>query len=353
MTLRRFAALAAVLLTVGACTRGDANRDSDPGRPLVNVAGFDATFDSVGEIVLEERGTALSVAPIVQPEPDGGFLVVDQKEAQGRIYDPRGRLLHTFGRAGSGPGEFTAPISARRTPSGRILVADAMGERLTLLDSIGQRVVGTWAIPILPIYGAVPLSESRVVVLGRTPEATGRTRLLHEWDLAGRHAVNSFFPAPGPDEIQDAAASIAWAGVLARGGALAAIFSLSDTVYEFDRAGRLARRVKIPFRAFGRFSLPPAAAGTDPVARMHWMEKVVRVFDVHPRSDGGYYVQYLHTRGNEREWGLVAMTADGRRIFDLARTPRLLAVRGDTLYFIDPRAEVPNRWRIARVRGSR
>ncbi|HVG45854.1 MAG TPA: hypothetical protein VM890_14030 [Longimicrobium sp.] len=353
MIISRIVVLAAVLGGLGACSRPDAGRAPEEDRPLVDLARFDATFDSLGTIVLEERGNALSVAPIVQPEPGGGFLVVDQKEAQGRIYDPRGRLLHTFGRAGEGPGEFTAPISARRTPSGKLLVADAMGERLTLLDSVGQRVVGTWSIPILPIYGALPLSESRVLVLGRNPEANARTRLLHVWDLAGKQAIQSFFPAPGPDEIQEVAASIAWAGALSRDGSLAAIFSLSDTVYEFDPAGRLARRVRIPFRAFGRFSLPSDAARADPVARMRWMEKVVRVFDIHPRPDGGYLVQYLHTRGNEREWGLVAMTRDGRRTFDLARTPRLLAVRGDTLYFVDPRGEVPNRWRIARIRAAR
>ncbi|HEX8691380.1 MAG TPA: hypothetical protein VF746_02970 [Longimicrobium sp.] len=320
------------------------------GSGAVNPA-FAAAFDSMGSVALEESAGVINVAPIVAVDPAGGFLVADAKEGQARSYDPRGRLLRTFGHSGRGPGEFQSPVAVLRMASGAVLVADAAEGRLTIFDGDGAAVLGTSQTPLFPVYGAAQLSDSTVLLAAHAPSAPA-SPLLHVWNLRSGRAERSFFPTPGGSVVRELAPTLGWAAFALAGDTVAAVFGLVDTLYVFGTGGSPRSRVRIPFAGFPVVTTPPAAARTDRRRQIRWMEKIIRVSDVFRLPDGSWLLQYARVRGAENEWGLLRMSADGRRLFEMDRTPRLVAVRGDSLFFVDPRSEVPSRWRIARFRAG-
>jgi hypothetical protein len=70
---------------------------------------------------------------------DGGIIVVAGQDRQVHRFEPDGRLRFSAGREGRGPGEFTAPNTAR--PTGDSLwVHDLLARRLTVFGPTGRYV---------------------------------------------------------------------------------------------------------------------------------------------------------------------------------------------------------------------
>ena len=91
------------------------------------------------------RGRADAVWPL--PEFDMGFptgltviddliVVADTHEHRVLVLDAEGRMLETFGRYGTGPGEFVYPTDVVETTDGRLFVAEYGGnDRVQLFDA--------------------------------------------------------------------------------------------------------------------------------------------------------------------------------------------------------------------------
>lgn len=59
------------------------------------------------------------------------------------VYDPAGKLLHEWGKTGTGPGEFNYPGGLAIAQDGRVYVADQTNHRMQVLDPKG-RFLTTW-----------------------------------------------------------------------------------------------------------------------------------------------------------------------------------------------------------------
>ena len=66
---------------------------------------------------------------------NGNIAVLDIAKYRVSIFDHEGEFLDSFGRQGSGPGEFRMPANLSATPSGGFVVSDAMARRLLFFDS--------------------------------------------------------------------------------------------------------------------------------------------------------------------------------------------------------------------------
>lgn len=107
---------------------------------LILGAGSDATEYQLSEIL----GLAIGA--------DGALYVVDRagNSYSVRKYDAAGKYVRSFGRAGSGPGEFQAPGAVAELADGRVLVSDIAGivsyspsgEPLTRLRSQSSMIPG-------------------------------------------------------------------------------------------------------------------------------------------------------------------------------------------------------------------
>jgi DNA-binding beta-propeller fold protein YncE len=79
--------------------------------------------------------------------PDGSIFVADGHSdvTNNRIlkYDRNGKFLLTWGKLGSGPGEFSAPHGLAMDKEGRLYVADRNNNRIQIFDQQGK-FLGEW-----------------------------------------------------------------------------------------------------------------------------------------------------------------------------------------------------------------
>jgi DNA-binding beta-propeller fold protein YncE len=79
--------------------------------------------------------------------PDGSIFVADghSDKTNNRIlkYDPKGNFLLSWGKLGSGPGEFSAPHGLAMDREGRLYVADRNNNRIQIFDQQGK-FLGEW-----------------------------------------------------------------------------------------------------------------------------------------------------------------------------------------------------------------
>lgn len=93
--------------------------------------------------------------------PDGGVVVVNGGTSELRVFDSTGRYARTFGRKGSGPGEYQNPAGLLWYGADTLLVADYGTSRLTLLGADGRLLE---AIRLQGVYGCG--------LLGRLPDGS-------------------------------------------------------------------------------------------------------------------------------------------------------------------------------------
>lgn len=79
--------------------------------------------------------------------PDGSIFVADghSDKTNNRIlkYDHNGKFLLSWGKLGSGPGEFNAPHGLAMDKEGRLYVADRSNSRIQIFDQMGK-FLGEW-----------------------------------------------------------------------------------------------------------------------------------------------------------------------------------------------------------------
>ena len=82
---------------------------------------------------------AFAPLPPPSPLPPGAIAVVERAANQVQVFHPNGTLAFEFGTNGTGPGQFTQPVSAAFAPDGsRIAVADMHNHRVQVFDAAGD-----------------------------------------------------------------------------------------------------------------------------------------------------------------------------------------------------------------------
>ena len=349
--------LRAPLLWTG-CVAALACSSTDSSTPAREPSRFEDVVSWVRELRLEENPEVLNVAPAVTLDPRRGFLVADFRETQLRRYSREGALLWHAGSKGGGPGEFSTTSQVVRLRSGEILAAD-FDHRLTIFDTTASSVVRTIETGLRRIEDLAVVDDSLILISG-LPGGNPAGPRLHLWNLRSDTIVRSFF-APFEGLRNKVAATVAdWTRASLRGDTLAVVFSLSDTVYYYTLAGEQLGATPLPSRAFRRVGPDVPSGLGNPEKRAEWLASFDLVSDVHWLSDGRLLVLYQSLEPGpafqpggslDRAYHLLKMTRTGDLVFEFRDVPRLLAVdpETDSLYFVTPGAEAPNRWSVARM----
>lgn len=323
-------------------TGNDGGKETAASSPP-GVAAFIEFFDSLR---LQEPPGVVNVAPVVGVDPRG-FLVIDVREGQGRIYDRRGDLVARFGRPGQGPGEYLNPMGAVRRRNGRIAVLEFQG-RLTALSRDGDSVLGTARVPVgPPLYGLRTVGTDRLMVMGRTfgPNAD----LLHLMNDAGDSVVRSFFAAPGIEPVAPHLMPLTWMSAAKRRDTLFAAYGFVDSLYIFSSEGHRLGAVHVGIQGMPRVEDARQVRNTP--AEVHsWLAQVRRISDVFALEEGTVLIQTTRVEDRDPHWGLVAVDPDGAILFDVPAAPRVLATVGDTVIMVSPGSDTPDKWTFGRMR---
>jgi sugar lactone lactonase YvrE len=127
---------------LSACGREGGNPDS-PGSASVRNSAEGSWSDAdrwrlVRDAVLPEPASEPLVFPTaLEADAAGNVFVLDAQTQRVHVYDPAGRHVRSFGRAGAGPGELKQPIGIALAPDGGLWVADAGNQRYTVFGADG------------------------------------------------------------------------------------------------------------------------------------------------------------------------------------------------------------------------
>jgi hypothetical protein len=332
-----------------AACRGDAQPGSaDAGAAAISVEGgvaFDAVFATADSVVLEEPPGVVNVRPSATMDVHGGFIVVDQREDQVRLYSRTGALERAYGPGTGRLDSLAFLVRAVRRPDGTILVA-SLGGSLTAIqhDDAGQ----AWTIrtALFRLRDILLLDDRRVLLVGL--DSAPATALLHVWDAGSHAVVRRFFPPPAQFDA-GVIGTFPTVAVARRGSRLAAAYTFSDTLVVFDTAGVELSRRRIPIDPFVAPgpTLPPI---TSPLERQAWVNQFTAIQDVFWVDDDQLLVQWAKGTPQGVQWGLLGMDTVGNRAWAIAPAPRLVGVQDGHFVFEHPGGGAPNRWIIARRR---
>jgi hypothetical protein len=309
---------------------------------------FEGQFTATDTLTLEEPPGVITVHPVVQ-EDNGGYALVDVREAQFRRYDAKGRLLQSFGRPGAGPGEFASPpVSFVRTSQGHTLVLE-LGGTVSEFDSAGVFIRRT-LLPLRPAFGLALLPGGLILVAGAR-RAIDHVSLLHVWEPWRDSLDRSFFTAPPVRNVTPAQiVSMSGASASVSGNTIVATLGVSDTLYTFSLAGEPLGKEALSLPSF-RYHPEPLASTNDPRRFIEWMASGSRIERVTATTEGPVYVQFLDQNGAVTSYGLAVRRSSGKPWQAIARTPRMLVARSNGMVvFAGPEEATPNVWIVARLK---
>ncbi len=318
---------------------------SDEGSPsfVEPVTDIDRQVEWLVSLPFRE-GTAPSAASSFSASGEGRLLAADFQERRVAAWEERAGTLEALGGI-TLPG--APPTAARWLPDGRLLVSTLEGE-LVRLDGDASREESRRETSLTRMWDAVPLGEDEVLVVGRSLAPLGP--LLHRWDAGRRRLVGSFFRPPVPDDYLFAATVAGRPAVARRADTLAAVFSLSDSVSLLTIDGAVLRR--FPIRPGEYQVAADVPVGGEPEMLSDWVQDAWFVMDVFWLASGTLLVQTGRSGGAAGfRTALLGLTPNGRVLFDFAEAPRLAAVAGDRLYFLEMgEGGRPTGLRVARLR---
>lgn len=316
------ALIALVLVASDARLSGGHLVAQDPGR-LTRYLGPSDT------VSLEESEAVLNVLYNVNPDPSGGFLVADTREAQFRRYDEDGVLQWAFGSEGQGPNEFIGPVRALRLGMARVAFLDRRG-KFAIYDEAGDSLILT------SVTGLVRINDAAVTADGELWIATGiinpdQPSMFHRLDLtSGQVAERSFGPWPS-EELSKERMYMNWSGIAVDGPDLLGVVATSDTIYRIDGETRSVDQ-KIPIRSelFRPLTVASAKEWAEVASRRRWAEGHSYITDVFPTQGDRFVVQFQTFRNGLPIWGLMLVGPDGDVLGEAMETNQLLTVLPDT-----------------------
>jgi hypothetical protein len=317
-------------------------RDHAPTGDGVDGTTAGPALTPVSRLVLQETDTLFLSSPgDFGFEPaDGSFYVTDQFAGRLLQIDRTGRIVRTFGRKGSGPGEF-AQINLMFSRGNELFVNEGRQSVFHIFDRrTGQVQGGRRHDGILRDVRVV----GHTAWLGMQNSTHGTA--VARWDLDS-DSVRYMIPLPREYRESQPLAGIyssvfvvPWADTLLVG------YAGSDDLHVATQAGALVDTVAVPVRA--RRGVPGDLVKRLP--RMQWPEMIASasaLFGLARLSDGRFAAVHLDQVVNGNSFaadGFVSVLSADRRTacvdgkLPLTRdtSPRVL-FRGDTLYVLQQR----------------
>jgi sugar lactone lactonase YvrE len=140
-------------------------------------------------------------AVAIAVDADGAYYVADRTECRVVAFDNRGRMIHTWGKRGTGDGEFEDPTSVAVGPDGIVYVADSGGARIqnfsrdgVWVSSIGEAAASVGATKDQDAVG-LAVSAHDIFLVG------GPGAALRIWTIDGQEVpvdINVFAAAESP-----------------------------------------------------------------------------------------------------------------------------------------------------------
>jgi hypothetical protein len=342
----RAAMLLCLLATAVGCAETGDQPQAEGTEDVISSASI-AQFITWGDtITLEENSDVINVDPTVTVDSAGNFVVADKRESQVRLYNSTGKLLSYFGGKGGGPEEFASIVGAMRRRSGETIVIDATG-KVAVFPPNSKKVSRTFRLPVAYIWEADLVGDDRLLVAGRLPGPGGPSPRLHLIDLESASILNSFFPPP-PTAVagKPIERNVGFVGATVYGDTIAAVYSVSDTVYLFDQNGTALSKIPLRSDNFRRIETAPPPRGSNMKDLLAWVSTFSLMINAFPTPEGNFVVQFHDRNGMDVSWRLAGITRDGEVLFDFRDTPRLLtpSADGSDYWFISPNSETPNQW---------
>lgn len=121
----------AAALALAACARGEAADGGDaPAAPRLSVAGWTLQPAArVGGAGAGEQDQLFNVTSVAE-DAEGRFYVANFGDKRVLVFDSAGTYVRTIGKAGKGPGEFTALRSVAAVGADGLLVLDLVPGRI-------------------------------------------------------------------------------------------------------------------------------------------------------------------------------------------------------------------------------
>lgn len=214
-------------------------------QPVPSVP-FDAVFQWVRFVELQQNDQVLAVSPRISRDPLGGWLAVDAREGQVRLHTEDGALTAFFGRQGEGPGEFSSLSAVLRAESGDLVTVDGSG-RIARWSRDGSNLLREFRVPLLGISAAEWFGSDSLLVLTRPAFTSTRAGapVLHVISVPAGELVRSFHILDVPDNAKTAWTSFLGGGVAIHDGTIAVTLPLLDSLLLFDARGTSVRRIPL------------------------------------------------------------------------------------------------------------
>jgi len=251
-----------------ACDTSEPRDTSEPGEHRVST-GFPGNWHTVTEIgVMDGPPESEVFGPIRHAVvmESGGLTVLDVQSSRISGFDAEGRHTFSFGRSGSGPGEFTDPTGLLRIADDTLAVVSRAKRLIQYFvpDSVGTFVEAERSalLPLWPNGSCV--MGGRIFVLGYLEESS-----VHEVDRDGSVRRSFSGSELGEWAEEGAPESVAWAWRDAAVSGRLVCSEDSQTIIHipyntgwvraYTLGGDLAWHA--PIRDFARVLILPAAGG--------------------------------------------------------------------------------------------
>jgi hypothetical protein len=344
--MRRHSGLLALALGCGVCTAAAwaASLRNVPAPSAPAPPGPAAALTRSRPFTHESLGVIGDVAA----DGEGRLFVLDVQRKT-IVMTPRpGAEPVNVGRAGRGPGEFTAPISLAMDPGGRLMVLDPGTMRIEVFrtDDAGTRRTG--ALPLAFPAEDLVACGGRMFLLG-----SWNFNLIHEISPADGRIVRSFAPdATAPDDLM---AGYRSSGYLecGPGPALTFLPMLRPELTRFSIAtgaqvGRLQipeyEQVRVERTADGGLMFRAPESG-----QHHRASSLVTLADGTQLVQVGTLQEGAHTRHEFQSVRSFVVSWDTPSIRSGdPRLPRIVAAAGDSVFVVE--TEPVPRVTVARIR---
>lgn len=136
---------------------------------------------------VEDRATALYRVTDAVRMANGGIAVANSGSGEIRLFDARGRFLHSLGGSGGGPGEFGRLAAIGVSSNGHLLAYDSQNGRVSTFDPDDRILIGSVSITVTPdLYSLAGMMRATPVGWLRDGTFVGYYNTLEGETIPGR-----------------------------------------------------------------------------------------------------------------------------------------------------------------------